>query len=212
MPMEHHTDSGSSTDAGSLQRDDSPQLVKSGPPSGPSTSSHTAEEVRGCIPHSYHAEFAGFEEGYIRNYISLADTKAAWTFTLVAGVLAYLFSKDTTRTALLNPEWPASYGVLVAAVILLVGSGLFSFLVVAPRLSTPSGEGVVFFESVAKKPSAQAYLAEVVASDAGALTEARLKHCYDVSRVCSRKYAALKTAIWLGLPGTALALIYSLIE
>lgn len=160
----------------------------------------------------FHGEFASFEEEYIRSYIALADTKAAWTFTIASGLLAYLFSKDEVRRTLLDAQCSFSYLSLVGAVVLLVLSALYSSRVVVPRLKSPSGEPIVFFGAVAGKPSAEAYVSEVAAHDRRALTEARLKHCYDVARICNGKYAFLKKAIWFGLPGLVLALVYFVIQ
>ncbi|GGO93655.1 Pycsar system effector family protein [Stakelama pacifica] len=155
----------------------------------------------------HHADFAGFQEGYVRDYISLADTKAAWTFTIASGVLVYLIGTEKIKDALLAPvlSWP--YASLIVSVLLLVISAFFSFRVVAPRLASKSGEGIVFFGSVAAKDDAANYVSEVAAHDPAAITEARLKHCFDVSKVCDGKYASLKKAIWFGLPALAVTLV-----
>jgi hypothetical protein len=159
---------------------------------------------------SFHGDFAGFQEGYVRHYISLADTKAAWAFAISAGLLAFLFGNAETPKALLSPSWSVSYSLLIGAIAFLVASALFSFLVVAPRLTSRSGEGVVFFAAVASKSDATAYVREIAAHDERAVAEARIRHCYDVSVVCTRKYASLKKAIWLGLPAVALTLAHVL--
>ncbi|WP_152599517.1 Pycsar system effector family protein [Hoeflea sp. BAL378] len=160
----------------------------------------------------HHADFAGFQEDYVRHYISLADTKAAWTFTIASGVLVYLIGTDKTKDALLAPvlSWP--YASLIASVLLLVVSAFFSFRVVAPRLASNSGEGIVFFGSVAAKDDAASYVSEVAAHDPAEITEARLKHCFDVSKVCDGKYAFLKKAIWFGLPALAVTLVAVLLN
>lgn len=160
----------------------------------------------------HHADFAGFQEDYVRNYISLADTKAAWTFTIASGVLAYLIGTEKTKDVLLAPvlSWP--YASLIASVLLLVVSAFFSFRVVAPRLASKSGEGIVFFGSVAAKDDAASYVSEVAAHDPAEITEARLKHCFDVSKVCDGKYASLKKAIWFGLPALAVTLVAVLLN
>lgn len=160
----------------------------------------------------HHADFAGFQEDYVRHYISLADTKAAWTFTIASGVLVYLIGTDKTKDALLAPvlSWP--YASLIASVLLLVVSAFFSFRVVAPRLASNSGEGIVFFGSVAAKDDAASFVSEVAAHDPAEITEARLIHCFDVSKVCDGKYASLKKAIWIGLPALAVTLVAVLLN
>lgn len=160
----------------------------------------------------HHGEFAGFQEAYVRNYILLADTKAAWTFTIASGVLVYLIGTDKTKNALLSPECSWPYAVLLTSVVLLTISTFFSFRVVAPRLASKSGEGIVFFGSVASKNDAATYVNDVAAHDAPGLIEARLKHCFDVSTVCKGKYASLKKAIWFGLPALAVTLVAILLN
>lgn len=160
----------------------------------------------------HHANFANFQEEYVRNYISLADTKAAWAFTIVSGVLVYLIGTNRTKDALLAPILSWSYALLVVSVLLLVFSAFFSFCVVAPRLASRSGEGIVFFGSVAAKDDAASYVSEVATHSPAEITEARLKHCFDVSNICAEKYASLKKAIWLGLPALTVTLLALLLN
>lgn len=160
----------------------------------------------------HHANFADFQEEYVRNYISLADTKAAWTFTIASGVLVYLIGTDKIKDALLVPVLSWHYALLIASVFMLVISAFFSFRVVAPRLASKSGEGIVFFGSVAAKDDAASYVSEVATYDPAEITEARLKHCFDVSKVCDGKYASLKKAIWFGLPALAVTLLAVLLN
>lgn len=152
------------------------------------------------ILQAHHSEFANFQEQYVRHYIGLADTKAAWTFTISSGVLVYFLGLDKIRESIRVPVFSISYVAVLASLILLILSAFFAFRVVAPRLKSKSGEGMVFFGSVALKFDAETYVSEVAALDSAQLTEARLKHCFDVSTVCAGKYASLKKAIWFGLP------------
>lgn len=174
----------------------------------------SGEIVPSCVfpLEEHHANFAGFQEEYVRNYISLADTKAAWTFTIASGILVYLIGTDKIKGALLAPSLSWHYASLITSVLLLVVSAFFSFRVVAPRLDSKSGEGIVFFGSVAAKDDAASYVSEVAAHDPAEITEARLNHCFDVSKVCQGKYASLKKAIWFGLPGMAATLVAVLLN
>lgn len=154
----------------------------------------------------HHREFAGFQEEYVRSYITLADAKGAWTFAIASGVLLFLIGTEKTRNVLISSELSWTYAVHLASVLLLTISAYFSFRVVAPRLASKSGEGIVFFDSVASKENAETYVSDVAAHDLAELVEARLQHCFDVSVVCKEKYASLKKAIWFGLPALALTL------
>jgi hypothetical protein len=168
----------------------------------PTTSTPTSPALA-----AHHQEFADFEEGYIRNYISLADTKAAWAFAIASGVLVYLLGKDPLRATMVKPVCSWVYLLVVATLLLLVASAIFSFRVVAPRLHTSRGEEVVFFGAVANRPNARKYIEDVAALSAEELTGRRLTHCYDVAKVCTAKYGNLRAAIWIGLPGLAGALL-----
>lgn len=149
-----------------------------------------------------HGAFADFHSGYVSSYIQFADTKAAWAFAVATGALAYVLGNDHFRLAMLGQDWSWNSGSLlyVATAGLLVISAFFSFLVIVPRLGT-SGEGIVYFGAVAKRKSAFDYVRDVASKRESDLTEARLKHSYDLSKVCARKYAQLRRAILIGVPG-----------
>jgi hypothetical protein len=88
-----------------------------------------------------------------------------------------------------------------ATMLLLVISAACSFLVIAPRLTSSIDEGIVYFGAVARRKSADEYVRDISSKSENDLTEARLKHCYDISGICARKYKYLRNAIWFGLPG-----------
>jgi hypothetical protein len=155
----------------------------------------------------HHSEFALFHEGYVRHYIALADTKAAWCFTVAAGALAFVFGRTASRTELLDPQWSWGTGVVWGATVFLLLSALFSFLVIRPRPTTSSHHGIIFFVQIANKANASTYISDVAGHSKSTLTAARLEHCYDISRVCASKYASIRRAIWFGLVGLALTLL-----
>lgn len=146
------------------------------------------------------AEFAGFHEGYVRHYIALADTKAAIVLGLASTFIAFLFSKAAFQFLLFNPTCAWQSCVAWICVALLIASGGFSAWVIAPRLKT-TGEGLVFFGSVQAHSDSKSYANAVRSAGVDLLIEARLRHCYDVSSVCWRKYYNLRLAIWLSVAG-----------
>ena len=159
-----------------------------------------------------HSEFASFHEGYVRHYIALADTKAGVIFTLAAGVIGYLLNIDDIQATLLAPTCSAFFAFSLLALLSLGTVAALAFLVIAPRLASPSNEGLVFFDSVARRTKGEEYAQDIGAHTEDDLTEARLKHCYDISRVCSRKYGFLKKAIWLTPPSLMFALLTILLK
>lgn len=157
----------------------------------------------------HHAAFAEFHEGYVSRHIQLADTKASFVFGGVSALIAYLFSKPEVKTVLFAPTWTGAWPFLLAAVMLLAGSAASAFSVIAPRLKS-SGEGIVYFGAVSTRSTAADYEREIGAKTESELVSARLRHCYDVSRICSRKYTYLRRAMWMAFPGVVLAIIISL--
>lgn len=158
----------------------------------------------------HHTEFASFEESYIARYIALADTKAGFVFTGASAVLVYLFNKDDVRSVALHPAWTPACGLLGIALFFLTVAGLFAFSTIAPRLAA-SGDGVVFYGAVAAHPSARGYRSAVAKLSEAELSDARLIHCYDLAKVCQRKYDALRRSMWMLLPGVAAAACVSLL-
>jgi hypothetical protein len=178
----------------------------------PPTATATIEPVPASPLEAHHSEFATFHEGYVRHYIQLADAKAGVGFGMISGVLVYLLGKDTVRDVLLHPALTAKFGITLMAVLFLIASAMSAFLVIAPRLaSSPGDAGLVFFGDVAGRASGDEYVSEVASRSESDLTASRLRHCFNVARVCTRKYALLKKSIWLALPGLTLAMVAFLI-
>jgi len=155
--------------------------------------------------HEHHKEFSEFHEGYVSRYISLADTKASWIFALTSALLVFMATDDDLAQVYIaiKGDW---LGVLILLVIftLLALGGIFSFLVIAPNLRSWSGESLVFFASVAKQKDSETYIDKIAQLDDHQMTDIRLQHCYDISKVCARKYKCLRCAIWFGAIGAFL--------
>lgn len=172
-----------------------------------SSAADSEEQAKALAFGDHHFDFANFHEGYVRHYIALADTKAAWVFTVASAAIAFIFGRTASKTELLDPQWSMATALVWSAAAFLCLSALFSFSVIRPRKPSSCGDGIVFFAQVAGKANAKAYGSEVGSYDKASLTAARLEHCYDVSRVCASKYASLRLGIWSGLVGIALTLL-----
>lgn len=155
----------------------------------------------------HHTEFSIFEEEYIRNYITLADTKAAFLFTIAAGIIGFIFGSDSIRHRITDQFYTIPSLILSLAVLCCAAVATLSFWVIAPRLSASSNEGVVFFGAVAGKETSDDYVREVSRLSEDDLNIARLKHCHDTARICARKYNILTKSIWLIPPCSALLLV-----
>ncbi|MDP9412779.1 MAG: DUF5706 domain-containing protein [Pseudomonadota bacterium] len=150
-------------------------------------------------------EFASFHEGYVRHYITLADTKAAVLLGLTSTFIGFLFSKPAFHDLLFSPTCSWRSWLAWASTALLVAGAGFAAWVITPRLRQTS-EGLVFFGAVRAYPSHVAYAQAVRSAGGDQLTEARLRHCYDVSAVCWRKYHNLRLAICFSVAGFASSL------
>jgi len=160
----------------------------------------------------YHFAFSEFHEGYVSRYIQLADTKASWIFALVSALIVFLItSDDFEKFDLFAVENCLLVILLLLTFGMLIISAIFAFLVIAPNLRSPSGEGLVFFGSVAKHENSGAYVNKVSGLSEQEMANLRLQHCYDLSKVCSKKYNRLKVSIWLGSIGVLLLVAMVLI-
>ncbi len=154
----------------------------------------------------HHEAFAEFHEEYIRHYIGLADSKAGIILGLALALFSNLIEKDIVQKAFTHPA--ASFFNVYAMLCLafLLASALCAFLVVAPRRAA-GGESLIFFGEVAKFASADRYLASLAKLKSSDLLDARIRHCYDISVICARKYTLLSRATWLGIIGLILTII-----
>jgi hypothetical protein len=154
------------------------------------------------------AAFGSDLHAYVREYIALADQKAAVLFTVVAGMLAYLQTQNAARRWMVDPR---TWGILellsFAAMVGLLCGSIGALSVVVPR-TRGSKRGLVFWGAVALHRDAQEYADRVVRMDGPALVRAKLEHSHELAVICRRKYRALDKAIWCAAVGLVAALIY----
>lgn len=158
----------------------------------------------------FHLEFANFHAGYVGQYIQLADAKAAATFAVAAGLLGY-FLDNGAFEIIRRPAFEARFIIATITAITLVISGALAFVVVAPRLRRSSQDGFVFWGAVAQISTADDFVARVTSATSAGMVQARLAHCYDLSRVCVRKYAVLRFSMLIGGLGVAAAMVLILL-
>ena len=200
------------------------QRVPSGPQSAPiPTALKTAprldvpvaregqiDPVVGCQLSRVHGEFAAFHQGYAGQYILLADTKAGLTFSFDSALIAWLVGNPENKALILHPAGFLPSLTVCTALVLLLFSACCAFFVVVPRLSSRSGEGIIFFGAVARRKSSSDFIHDIALKNETDLITARLGHSYDLSKICQRKYRHLKLAMWaafLGLLATAASML-----
>lgn len=152
-------------------------------------------------------KFAEDTHQYVREYIRLADQKATFFFAGSTALLAYLHKLGLASKWVIAPgtwgltnmlSFLASMGLLLSAVACLA--------VVMPRLKG-SQRGLVFFAAISQYSSSSSYLSDFMKQDLSELCEAKLKHTYELSAICKRKYDVLKWGQWLGAIGLIASLL-----
>lgn len=147
---------------------------------------------------------------YIREYIRIADQKAAFFFAASAALVAFLEKQGYLAAWISDPRelQPENVAAFVAALFLFISIAA-CFLVVRPRLAGEAS-GVIFFNAVANFRSQQSYAEAVAQLTPSDLCEEKLKHAYELARVCRMKYEVLYYALWsgaIGIGATGLLLV-----
>jgi len=164
------------------------------------------EKIPTVIFNTDHMEFAEFEEDYLRHYIEFADTKAAVVFGISSGLLLYLIEKESILALIISLPWGLSKIACAVCTALLVLSAAAAFWVVFPRLTKPQ-KGLIFWKDVALNKTAETYAEEISNANFEAITASRIKHCYQLARLCNRKYNWLTGSMIVGILGVCIALV-----
>jgi len=174
---------------------------------GPSTSAAEKAPTAGLHSGGDAQEFACHIHSYLRQFIEFSDKKATFIFAIDAAVLIY-FYQHGLQSRWLKPLsiWFASDLFIFIAMALLFSGALACAYVVLPRLSN-THRGFVFFSSIAEYESASDYSATIFRQPRLGLTEALLKHDYDLAKVCKRKFAVLTWGMWLSVIGVVAAIV-----
>ena len=59
----------------------------------------------------------------------------------------------------------------------------------------------MFWEAIAEYDTGRQYSDELRLLSAATLFQVKAEHCYDLARVCRKKYSMLRAAIWTGAVG-----------
>jgi len=151
--------------------------------------------------------FAEATHQYVREYIRLADQKASFLFTGGTALLAFLYNSEVSAKWL-KPvmQWNILDTVAFVAMTALALGVLLALLVVIPRTSG-SRRGFLFWEAIAEYDSGRQYSDDLRLLSAATLSQVKAEHCFDLARVCRKKYRVLRAAIWTGAVGLAASVI-----
>ena len=151
--------------------------------------------------------FAQRAHEYVREYIRIADQKAAFVFTAATALLAFQY-KTGVSARWLRPvmQWNVlDVAAFVAMTGLAVGA-LLALWVVVPR-THGSRRGFLFWEAIAEYHNAREYADELRLLSGASLSLITSEHCFDLARVCRKKYSVLGAAIWAAAVGLASSLV-----
>lgn len=156
------------------------------------------------------AEFARANHKYIREFIQLADQKSAVVITIGTALLAYLFERDLTEQWLRPLQtWEFTSFISSVAMIAIALAVLTALAVVVPRLKGAS-DGLIFWSAIDRFESSAEYADAVLIEDDEHRVHARLEHCYELAKVCNRKYRTLNWSIRIGAVGLGASVLYLL--
>jgi hypothetical protein len=152
--------------------------------------------------------FATHVHEYLRDYIELADKKAAFVFAAVSAFLAYLQTKDAALRWWRDPRtWGLADVLSITVTVLLLLADLMAYLTVAPRLGGPKAP-LVYWGAIVQLRAPSDYAREIAALGPQGRIQALLEHSHDLARVCDAKYQNLSLAMRLGALGLLLGLFY----
>ena len=153
--------------------------------------------------------FASAQEGYITNYIQLADGKALGAFAWASATAAFLFNQSAFLDVLRTPALTADWVFAALSSLALIASAGASTMVVAPRLWS-SGRGLIFWAAISEHVTEDSYIQSIEASSREALARARLRNTFHLAKICTRKYRLLRIAIWAAALGFAFSALWFL--
>lgn len=154
--------------------------------------------ISGSFYQQHHIVHAKEQHAYTREYIKNADNKSTFFFSIVSVFLGYL---HTTKTSHMWTKPLNTWSILdLNSFITMAGLGISSIFflrVIMPRLKG-SKRGLIYFNGVAEHNSANEYAVNILNCSEYYLTQAKLEHCYELSKICQSKYLALHGGIFIG--------------
>ena len=118
-------------------------------------------------------------------------------------MLAFLYNKNVSARWL-KPlmQWNILDTIAFVAMAALSLGAFLALLVVIPRTSG-SRRGFLFWEAVAEYESGRQYFDDLWRLSPPSLVQVKVEHCYEMAKVCRRKYRMLRYALWCGAVGLA---------
>jgi hypothetical protein len=136
--------------------------------------------------------------------MQLADAKAAVFMAITSGAIAYIVGHY--GLAWVNLEHIRLHLILlpVSTGLLTFGAGS-AFSVIVPRIG--DANGIIHFRAVAKRTSAKQFASDVLGTSESEMFEEQMAYCYELARICARKYRWLDRSLFAGVLGYAAFLV-----
>lgn len=153
-------------------------------------------------------EYAKHVHGYIREYISTADKKATFIFTIGAALLVYLYEKNIVLSYL-SSKGNFGFSELFAfiAISFLAVACVLSVIVVFPKLSG-SKRGLLFWEGITQFSTPMEYSMEVQRLKKLGLINETLMHCHELAKICKEKFRLVNWALRIGSVGAISMILF----
>jgi hypothetical protein len=162
------------------------------------------------LPESSHSRFSDDAHEYVREHIRNADQKATFFFAALTAILAFLNTQNVPTRWLKDPRlWSLVDALGFVSMLGLATGAAILLSVVFPRLRG-SRRGLLFFNAISEYDTSTDYANDVLTRSHDDLVRTKLQHCYELSKICSAKYRALRIGFWVGSVGSAAALLFLL--
>jgi hypothetical protein len=145
-------------------------------------------------------DFAVFQHDYVFKNIAAADNKAIAVLAINSGLIAYVSQNRSYVSWIRVTPMSGSQILAALATLALIISAAFALKVLWPNLRG-SPRGIVYWRAVASFQNAEAYSENVQGRTEETLIHEVLRHAFDVSKVCARKFHCLRISLWAGLIG-----------
>jgi len=155
--------------------------------------------------------FCEFTHEYLRQYIELADQKAAFLFAITSAVSGYIItSKVSPFVNSIDWQLPLNWSLMAgkASVLLFLISALSCILAVLPRLKRNERPGLIFWEEIIAVDSADKYVKMVGNHNDQSMSYEIAAHSHTLAGICNRKYLCLKVGMYVAFAGFLLFAYY----
>lgn len=155
--------------------------------------------------------FCEFTHEYLRQYIELADQKAAFLFAITSAISGYIItSKVSPFVNSINWHLPFNWPLIAGktSVFLFLISALSCIWAVLPRLKRNEKPGLIFWEEIVAVDSADKYAKMVGNHNDQSMSYEIAAHAHTLAGVCNRKYLCLKVGMYTAFAGLLLFAFY----